>query len=74
MKTIFEIMAIVVAFTLCGAVATAQQAAKVSHIGYLTGSSLSVITDRTEAFRQGLRELGYLDGKNIAIEWKSAEG
>jgi putative ABC transport system substrate-binding protein len=55
-------------------VSEAQQPGKVPRIGYLTGSSLSVITDRTEAFRHGLRELGYLDGKNIVIEWKSAEG
>jgi putative ABC transport system substrate-binding protein len=54
--------------------AEAQQSGKVPRIGYLTGSSLSVITDRTEAFRHGLRELGYLDGQNIVIEWKSAEG
>ncbi|MGE5817417.1 MAG: ABC transporter substrate-binding protein [Deltaproteobacteria bacterium] len=58
--------------TLCWS-AQAQQL-KVPRIGYLTGSSVSAITDRTEAFRQGLRELGYVDGKNIVIEWKSAEG
>jgi ABC-type uncharacterized transport system substrate-binding protein len=50
------------------------QPAKTPRIGYLTGSSISVITDRTEAFRQGLRELGYVDGKNMVIDWKSAEG
>ena len=60
-------------FALCGS-DWAQQVGKVPRIGHLTGSSLSVITDRTEAFRQGLRELGYLDGKNTVIEWKSAEG
>src|SRR4030095_4308175 len=58
---------------LCSS-ATAQQPAKIPRIGYLTGSSISVITDRTEAFSQGLRDLGYVDGKNIVIEWKSAEG
>ena len=52
----------------------AQQSTKTPRIGYLTGSSVSAITDRTEAFRQGLRQLGYVDGKNILIEWKSAEG
>jgi putative ABC transport system substrate-binding protein len=50
------------------------QPAKTPRIGYLTGSSISAITDRTEAFRQGLHELSYIDGKNIVIEWKSAEG
>ena len=43
-------------------------------IGYLATNSLSVISARVEAFRQGLRDLGYLEGKNIVIEWRSAEG
>jgi putative ABC transport system substrate-binding protein len=52
----------------------AQQATKVPRIGFLTGSSLSSQKARNEAFRQGLRELGYIEGKNIAIEWRSYEG
>ena len=43
-------------------------------IGYLTGASLSANAARIEAFRQGLRELGYVEGKNIVIEWRYAEG
>ena len=58
---------------LC-ATAEAQQAGKVSRIGYLTSSFLSSQLYRHEAFRQGLRELGYVEGKNIVIEWRSAEG
>ena len=54
--------------------AEAQQPADVPWIGYLNGQSLSSISARIEAFRQGLRELGYVEGKNIFIEWGSAEG
>ena len=54
--------------------AEAQQPKKIPRVGYLDGASLSAVAARTEAFRQGLRELGYIDGKNILIEWKSAEG
>jgi ABC transporter substrate binding protein len=54
--------------------AQAQQAKKAPRIGYLAASPLSAIATRTEAFRQGLRELGYVEGKDIVIEWRSAEG
>jgi putative tryptophan/tyrosine transport system substrate-binding protein len=53
--------------------AQAQQPAKVARIGYLVGPS-SASSARYEAFRQGLRELGYVEGKNIVIEWRSSEG
>jgi hypothetical protein len=52
----------------------AEPAAKVPPVGYLTGASFAAIAARTEAFRQGLRELGYTDGENIVIEWRSSEG
>jgi putative tryptophan/tyrosine transport system substrate-binding protein len=54
--------------------AEAQQAKKVPRIGFLFVSSLSSNSARAEAFRQGLRELGYVEGKNIIIDWRSAEG
>ena len=54
--------------------AEAQQLKKVPRIGYLIGTSLSTNAARIEAFRQGLRELGYVEGKNIVIEWRFAEG
>ena len=54
--------------------AEAQQPNKVPRIGILHGASASSVAARTEAFRQGLRELGYVEGKNIVIEWRYAEG
>jgi putative ABC transport system substrate-binding protein len=54
--------------------AAAQQPTKIHRIGYLNAASLSVTARRAEAFQQGLRELGYVEGKNIVIEWRSGEG
>ena len=60
-------------FALCVA-ARAQQPKKVPRIGFLVGESASLAAPRTQAFRQGLRELGYVEGKNIAIEYRYSEG
>jgi ABC-type uncharacterized transport system substrate-binding protein len=57
-----------------GVSSQAQHPKKVPRIGYLTAASLSAIATRTAAFRQGLHELGYVEGKNIVIEWRSSEG
>jgi len=54
-------------------IAEAQQPAKVPRIGLL-GNSASTNPARNEAFRQGLRDLGYVEGKNIGIEWRFWEG
>src|SRR5437660_10749513 len=54
--------------------AQAQQPKKVARIGFLAGTAASIEKNRIEAFRQGLRELGYVEGKNIVIEWRWAEG
>ena len=54
--------------------AQAQQPKKVSRIGILFGSTPSANSRRIEAFRQGMRELGYVEGKNIVIESRYAEG
>ena len=66
----------VIAFVLvvCGTVAQAQQPKKVPRIGYLTNTPLSASSETREAFRQGLREHGYEERKNIVIEWRTGEG
>jgi len=60
-------------FALC-LPADAQQPTKVPRIGFLAAISPAAISARIEAFRQGLKELGYVEGKNIVIEWRSVEG
>ena len=52
----------------------AQQTTKIPRIAYFTAAPLSAMKDRIDGFRQGLRELGYIEGKNIVIEWRSPEG
>ena len=66
----------VIAFVLVvvGAVAQAQQPKKVTRIGYLSTVSLSSESAQAEAIRLALRELGYVEGQNIAIEYRYAEG
>ncbi len=54
--------------------AAAQQSGKIPRIGFLGVASLSATSARIEAFRHGLRELGYVEGKNIVIEYRWAEG
>jgi putative ABC transport system substrate-binding protein len=60
-------------FALCVR-ADAQQPARIPQIGILIPSSASFLSARVEAFRQRLRELGYVEGKNIFIEYRYAEG
>ena len=54
--------------------AEAQQPTRIPRIGFLEATSYSTIQARVEAFLQGLRELGYVEGKNIQIEYRWAEG
>ena len=73
MKNLLSIL-LVIAVVVVGGTAQAQQPTKVPRIGFLTATSLSAVAARIEAFRQGLRELGYVEGKNIVIEYRYAEG
>ncbi|HSE87470.1 MAG TPA: ABC transporter substrate-binding protein, partial [Candidatus Binatia bacterium] len=63
-----------VIFIICGAVASAQQPKKVPQIGYLASSDPATESPRSEGIRLALRELGYIEGQNIAIEYRYAEG
>jgi putative ABC transport system substrate-binding protein len=66
-------VAIGVAFAMCGAVAEAQQQAKVPKIGWLDSGSTVRGSRLGELFVRRLREFGYVEGKNIAFEYRSAD-
>ncbi|HYA28691.1 MAG TPA: ABC transporter substrate-binding protein [Acidobacteriota bacterium] len=63
---------IILLFCSLGPIAHAQQPSRVHRVGHLSAGSGLGIAD--EAFRKGLRELGYIEGQNLAIEWRFAEG
>src|SRR5712692_4194201 len=67
------LLTLAIAFALCGAVAQAQQA-RTFRIGILAPLSVSSFSARLEGLRKRLRELGYIEGKNIFIEIRYAEG
>ena len=60
-------------FALCS-VAEAQQQKKIARIGFLAINSGSSSATSVDAFRLGLRQLGYIEGQNIIIEWRYADG
>ena len=71
-KIVFSLLVTVILTT--APLAQAQQPTKIPRIGYLTTPSLAANATRIEAFLQGLRELGLVEGKYLIIEWRSAEG
>ena len=66
-------LVVLIVFALC-APAEAQQPAKIRRIGYLSISGPETSDPRFEAFRQGFRDLGYIEGKNILLEYRYTEG
>ncbi|HSE86030.1 MAG TPA: ABC transporter substrate-binding protein [Candidatus Binatia bacterium] len=74
MKRFVGLLAIFVTLAACGAVAMAQQPKKVPRIGYLSNTDPAGESTRSEAIRVALRELGYIEGQNIAIEYRYTEG
>jgi putative ABC transport system substrate-binding protein len=75
MMIICVALAVALSFGIVAApfAAEAQQAAKVARIGYL-GTNLAAGRHMQEAFLQGLRDLGYVEGRNLVIEYRDAEG
>jgi len=71
-EKIFALALGVLLFALCLS-AQAQQPTKIARIGYLSAGDPVSRVYRIEAFRQGLKELGYVEGKNIIIEYRFAE-
>src|SRR5262245_61509699 len=63
-----------IAFAFSGAVAQAQQPKKVFRLGYLSADDAAGESSRAEPIRLALHELGYIEGQNIAIEYRYAEG
>src|SRR5262245_20020348 len=65
---------VVVLLLVLGVTAEAQQPKKVPRIGYLASADPARDSTRAEGIRQGVSELGYIEGQNIAIEYRYAEG
>ena len=66
--------ALVVAPTAAPLAVDAQQSERVYRIGMLERTSTAINAANLDGFRQGLRELGYVEGKNFIIEYRSADG
>jgi putative ABC transport system substrate-binding protein len=71
-KNLISLAAILLLATI--PIANAQQPEKIPQIGYLSSLSASSDSTRSGAFRQGLKELGYIDEKNVVIKYKFADG
>src|SRR6266540_4272619 len=73
MRLIGLAVVLAVSLTLAPLAAETQQAAKVARIGWL-GANPAPGRHMREAFLQGLRDLGYVEGRNVVIEYRFAEG
>ena len=72
-RQVFCVTPSILLFALCLPV-WGQQSVKIPQIGFLAATRSSAVEGRVAAFRQGLRELGYLEGKNISVDYRYAEG
>src|SRR4029453_13918244 len=73
-KAAVQSILVAVVLLAVGVTAEAQQTKKVPRIGYLVATDPATESARFEAIRQALRELGYIEGQNIAFEYRYAEG
>jgi len=73
-KTKVLLVTFIWVFLLAAQLARAQQAKNVYRIGFLVPGSASSFANRIDAFRKGLRDLGYIEGTNIIIEYRDSEG
>jgi putative ABC transport system substrate-binding protein len=70
---VFSILFLLVPLAIA-VIAEAQQPTKIPRIGFLVAGNPSPASARIDAFRQGLRDLGYIEGQNLIIEYRYAEG
>src|SRR5215510_15660308 len=70
MKKTITVLSLCAMLFALGVSAQAQQSAKMPRVAYLSNARFSEIPYRVAGFRQGLRELGYMEGKNIVVEWR----
>jgi|SRR5215467_1495501 len=73
-RRVLVLFCLLITVLLITGFADAQQPKRVPHIGYLTLGSPSPPSANQEAFRDGLRQLGYIEGQNIRVEYRYAEG
>ena len=73
-KTTLLLIVVIVMQLAVGMIAHAQQAGKIFRIGFLDSSTAAGSAVLLEAFRQELTKLGWIEGKNIAIEYRFGEG
>ena len=67
-------LAFILSLTLAPLAVEAQEPGKIYRIGMLETTSMALNAANLDAFRQGLRELGYVEGRNFMIEYRSADG
>jgi putative ABC transport system substrate-binding protein len=74
MRHLLATLAVFALAIIASVSAEAQQSEKIYRIGFLNPNTHAIVSDTTEALRTGLRDLGYVEGQNITIEYRYAEG